>query len=97
MYLLNVIAIVAEEELIPVRPLHKAWLKTGFDKGYFMLAGPKTSEGGGFILAQAIDQDVLKAFIETDPFILQNVTKYVITAFTITMIAAGLESLQGNI
>jgi uncharacterized protein YciI len=52
---------------------HKAWLKHGFDKGIFLLAGSLQEKSGGGIIANDVSRLDLQEFISMDPFITQGI------------------------
>ena len=96
MYLLNVKAAVSKEQYIAQKEAHGAWVKEGFSKGWFLFAGPKQEELGGFILVKDIDKTQLETFISEDPFMTENLAEYDIQAFSIALAAEGLETLKSN-
>lgn len=72
---------------------HRAYLKTYFDCGVFVLAGPKQPRNGGVIIAQAPTRAELQAILEQDPFFIGGVADYAVIEVKPTMVAGGLESL----
>lgn len=52
---------------------HKAWLQSGFDDGVFMLAGSLTPSLGGAVLAHRTTMEALRARVDADPFVVENV------------------------
>lgn len=52
---------------------HKAWLQRGFDDGVFMLAGSLTPSLGGAVLAHRTTMEDLRARVDADPFVVENV------------------------
>lgn len=96
MYILNVKAIASKEQYESQRDAHSAWVKEGFTKGWFLFAGPKKDETGGFILAKDMDKAQLEAFISEDPFVANNFAEYDVQALSISLTAQGLESLKSN-
>ena len=52
---------------------HKAWLKSGFDDGVFLLAGSLQPGLGGGILAHDTTLDNLESRVSNDPFVAENV------------------------
>ena len=85
MYLLDVAAVVSKEYYQEHKETHGAWVKEGFDKGFFILAGPKKDELGGFVLVNDIDKRELMDFISEDPFVIEEVAKYEIHSFSVGM------------
>lgn len=52
---------------------HNDWLKRGFDRGLFLMAGSLQPQIGGGILAHNCTRTELDAFLGEDPFVQQNV------------------------
>ena len=48
---------------------HKAWLESGFNQGWFVLAGSLKSSAGGSIIAHNASLDNLERFVSADPFV----------------------------
>jgi uncharacterized protein YciI len=95
MYLLNVKSIVSAEKLGTVREAHSEWVKKGFEKKWFVFAGPKVGELGGLILVKPMSRKELDQFIAIDPYIIEKVAVYEISEFEIKVTADGLEQLKG--
>jgi len=52
---------------------HNAWLKRGFTDGIFLLAGSLQPKLGGAILAHATTLPELRARVNDDPFVAEQV------------------------
>jgi uncharacterized protein YciI len=52
---------------------HKAWLQQGFDDGVFLLAGSLQPSLGGGILAHNTTLGDLRARVDDDPFVAEQV------------------------
>ncbi len=52
---------------------HNAWLRRGFEEGILLLAGSLQPRAGGVILANGVSRQALNAFVQSDPFVAQNV------------------------
>lgn len=52
---------------------HKAWLKSGFDDGVFLLAGSLQPNLGGGIVAYNTSLADLQSRVGNDPFVAENV------------------------
>ena len=52
---------------------HKRWIQQGLDEGVFLLVGSLQPQAGGFILAQGSSPEELRARVQQDPFVLQEV------------------------
>ncbi|WP_428524792.1 YciI family protein [Roseibium sp.] len=69
---------------------HRAFLKSGYDRGVFLASGPKEPRTGGVIIARANTRAELEKLIEQDPFKQEGVAEYRITEFNLVMKADGL-------
>lgn len=52
---------------------HKAWIKSGFDDGVFLVAGSLQPNAGGAIVAHNITREQLQDRMNDDPFVSENV------------------------
>ena len=60
---------------------HRAWLDEQYQKGLFLLSGPKNPRTGGFILALGNDKLQLEQLIQQDPFYKKQIADYTFTEF----------------
>ena len=61
---------------------HNAWIKRGFDDGVFLLTGSIQPKLGGAILARGTSLPELRARLNDDPFVVQNVVSAEILEIT---------------
>jgi uncharacterized protein YciI len=52
---------------------HNAWLRNGFEKGVFQLAGTLQPKHGGAILAHNVALAALQEIVGKDPFVAEKV------------------------
>jgi uncharacterized protein YciI len=74
---------------------HQEYLQQQFDKGAFLVSGPKEPRTGGVILASADSLDTLQATLALDPFKVHGIATYEVIQFTARAAAKGLEQLIG--
>ncbi len=74
-------------------PAHRKFLQDNYDKGIFLLSGPREPRTGGIILAQAGSRWELAAVLEQDPYITEGVAKYEIIEFKTTRTGKALRFL----
>ncbi len=66
--------IVEIKYLVPVEQLgetvaeHRQFLRGGYERGLFLLSGPKVPRTGGLLVARAESLEALQAFLEGDPY-----------------------------
>lgn len=69
------------EELGEVLPLHRAFLKNGYESGMLLCSGPQNPRVGGMVIARAADQAEIQAFFDQDPYHLRGVASHRIIEF----------------
>jgi uncharacterized protein YciI len=67
---------VTFEQLADAIPLHRAFLQTGYDRGWVLFSGPQLPKTGGIIAIRMESLDAVKAFLEDDPFKLMGLAQY---------------------
>ncbi|MCV3765829.1 YciI family protein [Rhizobium sp. TRM95796] len=72
---------------------HMAWVKEGYDKGWFLGSGRKTPRTGGVIFARG-DRAEIEAFCASDPFVAHGIADYAIIDVTVTTTAPGFDALK---
>lgn len=93
MYLLIAHYTESPDEVTPHIDAHSVWVKKYFDKGIFLLAGPKKSKLGGAILAKSIDKKELMHILSEDSYVKADVAEYQIVDFDCKLTSQPLESL----
>lgn len=63
------------------REAHRHFLKTCFEKKYFILSGGRLPKNGGVILANVKTRDQLDEILNQDPFIKADVSEYQVYEF----------------
>lgn len=74
---------------------HKSWLQSGFNDGVFLLAGSLQPGLGGGILAHNASLDDLRARVNRDPFVAENVVTAEILEIAPSLADKRLEFLRG--
>jgi uncharacterized protein YciI len=77
------------EEIVPQ---HRAFLQTGYDRGWLLMSGPKNPRTGGIVVARAPSLDEIQAFFGQDPYQLGQVATYRFTEFSPVKRQAFMES-----
>ncbi|WP_119344633.1 YciI family protein [Facilibium subflavum] len=55
---------------------HSTHLQQFYDQGLIYFSGPLKPRTGGFILAQALDEDLLEKLVKQDPFYIHDLADY---------------------
>ena len=74
---------------------HNAWLKDGFAKGMFLLAGTIQPKLGGAILAHNATLEQIQATVKEDPFVAGSVVTAEIIEITPAKVDERLKFLLG--
>ena len=72
---------------------HNAWLKEGFAKGTFLLAGTIQPKLGGAVIAHNATLEQIQAIVKEDPFVTEGVVSTEIIEITPSKAAPQLEFL----
>ncbi len=61
--------------------LHRSFLDIGYQKGYFIVSGPRNPRTGGIILSQLQNRDELEKILKEDPFYISGIADFEIHEF----------------
>ncbi len=75
---------------------HNAWLRDGFEKGVFLLAGTIQPKLGGAIVAYNAKIEQIQEIVKKDPFVSENVVVAEILEITPSKTAAHLSFLMAQ-
>ncbi len=75
---------------------HNAWLRDGFEKGSFLLAGTIQPKLGGAIVAHNATLEQIQEIVKKDPFVSENVVAAEILEITPSKTAAQLSFLMAQ-
>lgn len=64
------------EEVARVRPLHREFLKKGYENGMLLMSGPQVPRIGGFAIARGETMEKVAEFFKDDPYQKEGVAKY---------------------
>ncbi|WP_306145436.1 YciI family protein [Roseibium sp. MMSF_3412] len=72
---------------------HKAWIKSGFDQGLFLMVGSLQPNRGGAIIAHDTSLEDLESYVGKDPFVVEDVVRAEILEITPARLDERLEFL----
>lgn len=75
---------------------HNAWLRDGFEKGVFLLAGTIQPKLGGAIVAHSATLEQIQEIVKKDPFVTENIVVAEIIEITPSKTAAQLSFLMAQ-
>lgn len=73
-------------------PLHRAFLQTGYDKGWLLMSGPQEPRTGGVVIARAPSKEDLKEFFKADPYQQRGQATYRFIEYNPVKYASQIES-----
>jgi uncharacterized protein YciI len=73
-------------------PLHRAFLQTGYDKGWLLMSGPQEPRTGGIVIARAPSKGALEEFFKTDPYQQRGQATYRFIEYNPVKYASQIES-----
>jgi uncharacterized protein YciI len=77
----------------PLFPAHSEFLERYCRAGKFILTGGLTGRPAGLVLANVNSRDELKAILEEDPFIREQIAEYEVIEFKLSRYHESLASL----
>lgn len=60
---------------------HRAFLQTGYDKGWLLCSGPQDPRTGGIIITRAPSAEEISVFFKNDPYQIKGLAEYRFTEF----------------
>lgn len=75
-FLVEINYLVSMDVLSPVVPEHRAFLQTGYDKGWLLMSGPINPRTGGVVIARSPSVDDLREFFRMDPYAVKGLAGY---------------------
>jgi uncharacterized protein YciI len=70
------------EQIVAALPEHRAFLQTGYDKGWLLCSGPQEPKTGGIVVARAPSKADIEQFFADDPYIKKKVATYRFVEFS---------------
>ncbi len=67
---------VPVEELGETLPEHRKFLGIGYERGLFLLSGPRVPRTGGMLVARAESLEELQSFLSGDPYLLKDLAEH---------------------
>jgi uncharacterized protein YciI len=75
-FLVEITYTVPFEALSGVVAEHRAYLQTGYDKGWLLISGPLNPKTGGLVVAKAPSAEAIREFFRTDPYAMKGLATY---------------------
>jgi uncharacterized protein YciI len=68
--------IATPEQVAGVRPAHRVFLQSGYERGWLLLSGPQIPPNGGIVVARAPSLAEAQEFFSTDPYFTSGVATH---------------------
>ena len=75
-FLIDIEYIVPLARIDEIVAQHRAFLQTGYDKGWLLMSGPKNPKTGGVVIARAPSLEELQELFNHDPYQLNQAAVY---------------------
>ena len=75
-FLVEITYLVPFESLDDIRPAHRSFLQTGYDKGWLLMSGPLVPPIRAFVVARAPEMADLQSFFANDPYQIEGKATY---------------------
>jgi uncharacterized protein YciI len=75
-FIVELTYIVPAERLAEIVGEHRAFLKTGYERGWLLMSGPQTPRIGGIVVGRAPSLEDMHKFFEDDPYQVKGAATY---------------------
>ncbi|MCS7061701.1 MAG: YciI family protein [Anaerolineae bacterium] len=75
-FIVEITYTVPLEQMTELTPLHRAFLREGYDRGWLLMSGPQVPRVGGIIVARAPSLEALQDLFANDPYVTHQVASY---------------------
>jgi uncharacterized protein YciI len=75
-FIVEITYLLPVEQLAEIVPVHRAFLKRGYEQGLLLCSGPLNPRTGGMVIARAESLEALQAFFSQDPYLAQPVARH---------------------
>ncbi len=67
-YVIEILYRIPVEQLGETVGEHRAFLQSGYDRGWLLMSGPQSPRTGGIVIGRAPSRDGIEAFFQDDPY-----------------------------
>jgi uncharacterized protein YciI len=75
-FIVELTYIVSAERLAEIVVEHRAFLQTGYERGWLLMSGPQTPRVGGIVVGRAISLEAIQQFFQEDPYLVKGAATY---------------------
>lgn len=75
-FIIEITYIAPMDVVSSITPLHREFLKKGYDSGLLLMSGPQNPRQGGMVVARAATYQEIETFFANDPYRVNKVATY---------------------
>ncbi len=75
-FMVEITYLASADQMAETVPLHRAFLQTGYERGWLLLSGPQNPRLGGIVVGRAPSLEELQAFFSADPYQTKGLASY---------------------
>jgi uncharacterized protein YciI len=75
-FLIEITFTAEPKQMAVVRPEHRAYVQTGFERGLLLFSGLQKTMTGGVVVARAKSRQEIERFFAFDPYRLKGIATY---------------------
>lgn len=92
-YIIHITYVVPQSEVDLIRPEHRGYLSTYYEKGIMLFSGPRIPPTGGILVAKAENDEIIREMVANDPFNIKGIASYDIIEMKPAMWSAELAAI----
>jgi uncharacterized protein YciI len=81
-YIVEINFTVPLAQIEAIVPQHRAFLQTGYDRGWLLMSGPLNPRTGGLVVARAPSLEEIQSFFRQDPYQVNRLATYRFAEFS---------------
>lgn len=67
-FIIELTYIIPLEQIGEITPEHRAFLQTGYERGWLLMSGPQVPRTGGMVVGRAPSLEAMQQFFLDDPY-----------------------------
>ncbi len=80
-FIVDITYTASPERIGEVRPEHRAFMQTGYERGWVLFSGPQQTRAGGLVVARAPSLEDIQQFFAEDPYARHGVATHAFIEF----------------
>jgi uncharacterized protein YciI len=75
-FIIEVTYLIPLEQIAEITPEHRAFLQTGYERGWLLMSGPCVPRTGGMVVGRAPSLEAMQQFFQDDPYQKRGIAAY---------------------